>query len=285
MSDPDSTLRWHLDRYLDAIDPTTLTGIVGVCLTGSLATEFADEYSDIDLIVIVDNVGTDATLAAVGQALVPDEATTVQWRESVRRYSFDWKDHHFDVDVVHFEELRGSDWDLETRWEYDNAEVLVDPTGQVTSRLARELPLNDVELAKRVEQYADAMLFTAQWNVQKACLRDSFHGAHRAATRATDAALALLYLREHEFVPYDKWVVAGLETLSQTDEKTRTLVWEATRIRERTPDDVHRRVQALHSLWQPIKTPPRELDHVDPESFSWDVPPEDLLATEVSAES
>ncbi|WP_248908180.1 nucleotidyltransferase domain-containing protein [Halocatena marina] len=276
MSDPAPTLRRHLDRYLDTIDPATLPDIVGVCLTGSLATEFADEYSDIDLMVVVDNDGTDANLADIGKELIPDEATAVQWRESVRRYSFDWKAHHFDVDVVRYEDLRGSDWDLETRWEYDNAEVLVDPTGRVTARLCHEVPFSDGELAKLIEQYADTMLFDAQWKVQKACLRGSFHAAHRAATQATDAALTLLYLREHEFVPYDKWVITGLETLAQTDKETRTLVWDATCIRERTPDDVHRRVQALQSLWKRIAISLREMDCIDVESLSWEAPPVDL---------
>lgn len=279
MSDRETTLRHRLHRYLETVEPTTVPGVVGVCLTGSLAAGFVDEYSDIDLTVVLQSDGTDTEPEALAETLLP-EAATVQRRVPREKYSFDWNGGHFDVAVVPFTDLRAQQWTLETRWEYDNADVLIDPAGTLEAHLTEEVAFADGERVTLVREYADEFLFTAQWDVHKACLRGSFRAAHRAATRAADNGLALLYLQAGEFVPRDKWIVAGLETIPMVDEEIRMLTWEATRIVERDPNDVHRRISALQSLWERLGPALVEQGFIDSDSLSWDAPPAELCLLE-----
>lgn len=298
--DAEATLRRRLDRYLEAAEPATAPGVLGVCLTGSLAAGYVDEHADIDLTVVVDGdadrltspdhgggtrprVDGDGTAPrvdgdALGEALVPDGADVQRWAP-LEKYSFDWADGHVDVAVRALDALRAAEWDLPTRWEYDNAEVLVDPDGQLADRLAREVPFDPGERADLVATHADAFLFAAQWDVHKACLRGSYHAAHLAATGALDDAVALLFLREGRFPPRDKWLPRALEDLERVDDEGRDLVWEATRVRERTPGDLHRRVRALRRLWERLAPVLREQGCLD-ESLAWGPDPADLCCVE-----
>lgn len=275
MADSEATLRRRLHRYLETVEPTTVPGVMGVFLTGSLAAGFVDEYSDVDLTVVLESDGTDTDPERLSETLLPESAT-VQRQASLEKYSFDWNDGHIDVDVIPYADLQSHNWDMETRWEYDNAEVIIDPSGQLEPHLTHEVAFADEEQTELIEQYVDEFLFTAQWDVHKACLRESFHAAHRAATQAADDAFALLYLQAGEFVPRDKWIIAGLETVPMADKEIRALTWEATRVIERDPNDVHRRVCSLHSLWNRLKPSLVEQDLIDPESLSWEVFPDEL---------
>lgn len=276
MHDSESTLRRRrLQRYLDAAEPTTVSGVMGVCLTGSLAAGFGDAYSDIDLTVVLEGDGTDTDPERLSETLLPESAT-VQRHAPLEKYSFDWNEGHIDVDVIPYANLQADCWDLETRWEYDNAEVLIDPSGRLEPHLATEVAFANGEQAELIEQYADEFLFTAQWDVHKACLRESYWVAHRAATRATDDALALLYLQAGEFPPRDKWILAGLDTVGMSTEEIQGLAWDATRVTTRDADDVHRRIRALHSLWSRLKPALVEQGFIESDSLSWEAPPDEL---------
>jgi predicted nucleotidyltransferase len=272
MDDPDATLRSRLERYLAATDAIEVPGVVGICLTGSLAAGYADDHSDLDLTVVVEG---EPPTQRLGNALVPDDAT-VQRRDPTEQCSFDWEGGHLDVEVVRFAGMRAAQWDLTTRWEYDSAEVLVDPDGRVTSRLTAEVPFDDGERATLAADHAAELLFEGQWNVQKGCLRGKYGTAHRAATTATEAALTLLFLREGEFRPREKWLQQGLTELVGVDDDVRSLAWEATRVVEQTPEDVHRRVVALRSLWGRIRRSLLEQSLVDPADYVWEADPEVL---------
>jgi hypothetical protein len=275
MDDPTAALRERAERYLSAVDPVAVPGVAGVCLTGSLAAGYADEHSDLDLTAVVD---VELPTAQLPGALVPADAT-VQ-RCDPGKCSFDWAGSHVDVDVARFASLRADRWDLPTRWEYDNAEVLADPDGRLAERLAAEVPFDDGERAAVVREHADELLFEGQWNVHKGCLRADYAAAHRAATLAADDALALLYLREGAFVPREKWLFRGLDDLAEVDDEDRALAWEATRVVERTPEDVHRRVVALRSLWERLRRSLLKQELVDAEDYVWRADPAEACGLE-----
>lgn len=275
MTNPEAPLRRHLYRYLETVEPTTVSGVVGVCLTGSLAAGFVDEHSDIDLTIVLGGDGAETDPDRLSETVLPASAT-VQRDTALEKYSFDWDGVHIDVDVVLYDDLKADQWDLRTRWEYDNAEVLLDPTNQLEPHLAREVAFADGEQEGLIKQYADEFLFTAQWDVHKACLRESYRPAHRAATRAADNGLSLFYLQAGEFIPRDKWIIAGLERVPVVDREIRDLTWEATRVLERDPADVHRRVRALQFLWERLKPLLVERQFIASDSLSWQAPPEEL---------
>lgn len=272
MTRRETVLRRHARRYVETVDPMSVPGVLGICLTGSLAAGFVDELTDIDLTLVIDDEFDEV---ALDEVLLPPSAT-VQRRTPGEKYSFDWDGEHVDIVFDRFDDLRSERWDLQTRWEYGNAEPIVDPSGRVERRLESAVAFEDGEQEDLIEERADDFLFTAQWEVHKACRRGSFRAAHRAASRAADGAIALLFLAAGEFPPRDKWIEPGLEAIPLADEETRTLTWEAQRVLERDPEDLHRRVRALRSLWDRLESTLVEQGFIDPESHTWHAPPDEL---------
>ncbi|MFB6198478.1 MAG: hypothetical protein ABEI52_09475, partial [Halobacteriaceae archaeon] len=169
MNATEATLRHRLQEYLDHVAFDDVDTILGACLTGSIAAGFVDEHSDIDLTIVMRGDGGDIDADAFSALIIPESAT-VHRSEPLERYSFDWSDGHLDVDVVSLDDLRADAWDLTTRWEYANAEILVDTDQRLAARLEREVPFAKGERATIVRDHADEFLFAAQWDVHKACL-------------------------------------------------------------------------------------------------------------------
>lgn len=274
-NEAEAGLRRRLHRYLNAVEPLAIPSVIGICITGSLATPYADEHSDIDLTVVIEDDGVEPDPERFSNKLIPLKAT-VQRRVPLEKYSFDWRDGHIDIDVVGVSELRAEGKTLQTRWEYDNAEILVDSEHQLSSCLAEEIPLSDEEQHTLVQEYADEFLFIAQWDTHKACLRESYRTAHRAATCAADDALALLFLQDGQFVPREKWIVDALGSVQLVDEELVNLTWEASRIIACDPHDVHRRVQALHSIWERLQPTLEQRGFFDEDAFTWEAPPREI---------
>lgn len=268
-------LREFAQAYIERSSPISLSPVTGICLTGSLAVGYVDEYSDIDLTLVVDDTDTTISTNHFESTILPD-AAVVQRRDPLTKYSFNWNDVHFDIDVVQLDQLRADLWDLQTRWEYDHAEVLRDPSGTVTERLDREVPFAEGERNALVSDYVDEFLFVAQWDVHKACLREAPQVAHLAAANARESLLTLFFLDAGEFRPRDKWIMNELANVDMVDQDILTLVWEALRVTEQTSTDVARRVRALRTLWDELKPSLAEQELINPTESTWEAPVDEL---------
>lgn len=262
MTDYEARLRKRLDDYLETVEPLESAG-VGLLLTGSLAAGYAGEHSDVDLTLVV----ADDQPPSLEKRLVPPEATVQQ--SGPEQYSFDWHDGHFDVFVTPLTDI--ADLDLPTRWEYDNAEVLIDPDGRVLERLEQVCRLGDDERASLVEEHADRFCWAGQWDVHKACLRDDPEAAHHIAGTVLDDLLVCVFLRDGALVPRAKWLRTELRALPTTDATTAEYVRNATLATEMTTEDIHRRMAAMKAVWDDVAADFRTEGVYDPMEWENDV--------------
>ncbi|MFB6075031.1 MAG: hypothetical protein ABEJ89_08470 [Haloarculaceae archaeon] len=276
MGDREVALREHASRYLQATSPSEGRGVLAMLLAGSLAAGHADEYADVDLDTVVDWSAAPTT-EELTDRLVPDGATVQQ--AHAEKCSFDWDGEHVDIDIVDRESIESGDWTLTTRWEYDNAEILWDPTGRVTTVLTERIPFEPGERAALVSDRVEDLLWTGGWDVYKACLRDDRRTAHALATEAAEAMVEVLFLRDEAFVPRTKWRRRELTALDPVDETTEDLLWTVQKVTATTVEDVHRRIVALRDLWNQVRPTLTAQALIDP-GHTWHVDTEELLQIE-----
>gem|GEM_PF-4536113 len=269
VTDHETVLRSALATYREAVEPVTTEGVAGLLLTGSLPTGFVDEHSDVDLTLLFSGDRAAGTREDLGDRLVP-EGATVQRADAGEKYSFDWRGTHFDLFCASLPALRDRELTPETRWEYDTAEVLADPTGRVETFLEEALALPRSERAALVGDHSERFHWTAQWDVHKWCVRDRPLSAHHLLSSVLGDLLALCYLRDGEFVPREKWLVRLLETLPSTDAATTRRVAAATRVDELDTADVRRRVRAAKCLWDDLLADLDTAGLVDAAGLAWE---------------
>lgn len=91
--------------------------------------------------------------------------------------------------------------------EATNGEVFSDPLGEF-SEIRRGL-LEDMPEDARKKRLASSLLLMAQsgqYNVMRAYKRGEYAAAHLALSRFAEAALQAIYLLNHQYAPYYKWI-------------------------------------------------------------------------------
>jgi predicted nucleotidyltransferase len=110
-------------------------GVAGIAFIGGLVRGFADEYSDLDIIVLLTE--KDEKLRRQICALGSDEA---------KRCKVD-----IDLEVHFIEDFRKQKWDEIDRWEFSKAQLISDPEGALKKTFDEKLrlPISELELSVR----------------------------------------------------------------------------------------------------------------------------------------
>ncbi len=182
-----------------ADDLATGEGVLGVLLHGSVALGHADEHSDIELRAV-------ATQDAVARR---DTRGETRERDGIS-VEIDWTT----LDRIE-SELAGWENDV-ALYVYANADVLADSTGGLTDLLNQ---YDDYPTDVREEKCFSHWYYAtgnAPLDSGLAFRRDDPLTAELCLRRAVESYMALPFLLNGRFVPYEKWRRAELATLSWT---------------------------------------------------------------------
>ena len=106
----------------------THEGVAGILFLGGFVRGFVDEFSDLDVMVLLKNKDDNLKRKLIGL-----------WRDAERRY-------HIEIDFeVHFiEDFRAYGWGDSDRWEFSKAEIVFDPNGETREVLEEKLRFRKV---------------------------------------------------------------------------------------------------------------------------------------------
>lgn len=190
------TKRMALERLLEQL--VKLDGIIGILLDGGLSRGYADELSEIDIVLFLDEDG----YARHQNAAFPiAEGITVIDGEL------------FDVKLVLFEEELTRPYDSVAMWDLSYAEVLYDPEKKLAGLIAEKLQPVDAGQAA-------GYMFDAWWHYRLAgdiwLKRQDAAQGHFVLNNAVEPLLGALFLCNREYIPHDKWLVHMSRTLEWT---------------------------------------------------------------------
>lgn len=213
-------------------------GVAGIVLLGGLTRRFADEHSDVDIVVVTDR--QDGALKRRIEGL----GRSMGGRTGL------------DIDLeVHsvrgFGGLEPTDW---RRWEYRSAEIVLDRGGVVGKLVSRLVTVPDDFWVDRVVKDWTYL----QWyacppeggsSIAESWLdRGDLASAHYCMNYALEILLELVYALNREFVPAPKWRVYSLHELGWRPKGLDGILREMLSAGDISERELARRIVALSKL-------------------------------------
>jgi hypothetical protein len=266
-ADEERALRATTRQYLDRVSPERIGGVVSVSYTGSIARESVDEHSDVDLILGFVEGGIQACGDDLAERVQPRDATRIKCVAG-DKCRFRWRGTEFDVLFRDIGELRRQDWDQQQKWAY-TSEILYDPDDRMRDLLDEKRRFAPGERAATVREHAKVVCWFGRKEWKKWLRRNDPLSAHYMLTKATESTVKLLYLREGEFVPNDKWLVGEVSNLAHVDDQVERTIRAAFRVEAHDAEDARRRADAVRELWDGVKRDLYEEGLIREEKLDW----------------
>jgi len=184
-----------------------IEGVVGVLATGGIGRGYCDDYSDLDLIVYVDDkrVKEIEKYIAVGSLIYKNIAldTPVESYQRVLKYK-----------------SPSPYWSQVMRWDRENAQILFDTEHKIENLLKEKLVFPDWEQKKLLKKYSDGVEDHLKYNFEMWEKRGSLINLADSLIKATEYIILWIYAKNKKFQPYlPKWLFYHLENNFLPEEK------------------------------------------------------------------
>jgi predicted nucleotidyltransferase len=218
-------------------------GVAGIAFIGGLVRGFADEYSDLDIEVLLS---------------IRDEKLRKQLYKLSSSVA---KRCKVDIDMeVHFlEDFKKRKWNEVDRWEFSKAEIVFDPEGMLKKVIDEKLVLPESFWINRIVVHAEHMKWYCcppRENVGTVAEnwidRGDLQSAHHCLNYATDVMLKILFALNREHLPAPKWQLFYSRSLKWLPEGYEGLIGDAMRIRNYSLKEFKFRLQALRKMWRSV---------------------------------
>lgn len=218
-------------------------GVAGIAFIGGLVRGFVDEYSDLDIIVLLTE--RDEKLRKQICEMGPNEAI---------RCKVD-----MDLEVHFIEDFRNQKWDEIDRWEFAKAQIVFDPEGALKETFAEKLRLPENLWVKRVVANAEYLKWYCcppRENVgtiaESWVTRGDLQSAHYCLNYSVDLMLKILFALNREHLPPPKWRLFYSRRLKWLPKGYNDLIEDAMRIRSYSLEELNLRLLALRKMWKSI---------------------------------
>lgn len=222
------------------------SGVAGIVFAGGLARGFADEYSDIDVLVF---------LRRKSQVL----------RERILELSAaEQKSSGIDVDLeIHllddFRKRRLSEIHM---WDLSHVQIVFDPDGKTEHLLREKTAVPRDFWIRRIVVYGEYLKWyccppraNIGTNAEGWVKRGDMVSAHYCVSYGLDMIVNVIYALNKEFLPPPKWRFFYLHNLEWLPNDFRRLLKQVLLVEALTVKNFDRRLTALRRLWQ--KTVPK----------------------------
>lgn len=184
-----------------------IEGVVGILATGGIGRRYCDIYSDLDLIVYV------------------DEKKFKELNKYIAVGYLNYQGIEFDTPVESFQKaLRNKSpsryWSQVMRWDRQNSIILYDTNNRVKNMLKVKLVFPEWEQKKLLKRYRNRIEESLKWNFELWEKRGNLINLAESLIRATENIILWIYAKNKMFQPYiPKWLFYYLENNQVTGSK------------------------------------------------------------------
>ncbi len=176
-----------------------IEGVVGILATGGIGRGYCDEYSDLDLIVYVDDkiVRDIEKYIAIG--------------------SLRYKDIELDTPVESYRRALkhkspSEYWSQVMRWDRENSQIIFDTEHKIENLLKEKLVFPDWEQKKLLKKYNEGVEDHLKYNFEMWEKRGSLINLADSLIKAIEYIILWIYAKNKKFRPYlPKWLFYHLE--------------------------------------------------------------------------
>ncbi|MFW9979515.1 MAG: nucleotidyltransferase domain-containing protein [Candidatus Thorarchaeota archaeon] len=217
--------------------------VEGILYIGGLTRDFADKYSDLDMVVLFNN----------------DDPFAKDFLTSLAAQHEDRSGLEIDVEIYFLEDYIAREWNEYTRWDLSHAIYVFDRQGEVKKQFENKLRLDDVDWRRRLahplvylswyccptEDYIPSMIDL--WND-----RGHLISAQYSVNYSIDLILETVYALNRSYLPAPKWRLYYTHELEWLPPDFEASISEAMLLKEMTEEDTKRRATHISRLNQEI---------------------------------
>jgi len=176
-----------------------IKGVVGVLATGGIGRGYCDDYSDLDLIVYV------------------DDKKVKQIEKYIAVGYLRYKEIELDTPVESYQKALNHKspsryWSQVTRWDRENSQILFDTENRIKDLLKEKLVFPDWEQEKLLRKYRQEVEEHLIYNFEMWEKRGDLINLSDSLIRATEHLVLWIYAKNKKIQPYvPKWLFYHLE--------------------------------------------------------------------------
>ncbi len=217
--------------------------VSGILYTGGLVRGFADEYSDVDIIVLLNN----------------EDPFTREFLPSISATLEDKSNLEIDLEVYLIQEYALRDWDEYTKWDLAHSEIAFDRHGNAKRMLQEKLHMSDDDWKLRLSK---SMVYFSWYchppedyipTISDMWIkRGDEASAEYSVNYGIELLLNMVYSLNRSFLPAPKWRISYTKSLDWLPSDFESNLREAMLTLEISEVDTKRRRVALSKMWLEI---------------------------------
>jgi predicted nucleotidyltransferase len=218
-------------------------GVTGILFIGGLVRSFVDEFSDLDVVVLLKERNENLKKKLVRL-----------WLDAEHRHRIE-----IDFEIHPIKDFRKQSWDEADRWEFSKAKIFFDPDGETRKVLDEKLRVSENFWEKRVVIYAEYLKWyccpvkKGAGTIAEVWIeRGDLTSAHYCLNYGVELLIKLIFALNKEFLPAPKWRIFHSYSLKWLPRNYKRLINEALRAGKLSLVDLKRRLRALQSLGQEV---------------------------------
>jgi len=236
-----------------------LDGVAGILFIGGLVRGFADEFSDLGIVVFIKgkNEGLKKRLIEL-------------WLDAEHRHNVE-----IDLEIHSIEDFMRQALDEAERWEFSKAEIVFDPDGEARKALTAKLRVSKRFWTKRIVIFAECLKWYCCPTKKDAgtiaevwIKRGDLTSAHYCLNYAVELIIKLVFALNKEFLPSPKWRIFRSYSLKWLPKNYKRLIKEALKTDDLSLENFKKRLDALQKLGREIYRKIEEATGLDAELVS-----------------
>jgi len=234
--------------------------VVGIVLFGGVVRGFVDKFSDLDIAVFLDK---------------KDDDLFRKIRDMGSRIA---RSHNVDLDlIVHYlgDFKRWKMKEEALKWEYSDAKIVFDPTGEIKRALRGKLGFPKdfwirriVVCAEYIKWYCCPSEEGVGTIAESWIERGDLVSAHYCLNYSVDLLLRLLFAINREFLPAPKWRIFYSYNLKWLPRDYNELIREAVINKSLSLGELNTRLFAIRRIWHEIAAKIEEETGLTPKTIS-----------------
>lgn len=229
------------------------SGVIGITLCGGLSRGYADELSEIDLIVYLeDNIYRDWIS---GMGPIPHNDAL-------------WKGNYVDIEFFSFQKELLEEWELIKKWDASYNVILFDPEKKIDALLKDKDIFSSKEKYQCASKYFVQCMYIGDLVIQQWIKRGDPLAANQLINAAISSLIGLVFLTNDEYPPYEKWALNYSYSLKWLPKKWKERISEILITNEHSIKEAERRhklfVKLYKDCWEKIVGKElRDLEFID----------------------
>lgn len=218
-----------------ANDLSKENGVIGITLCGGLSRGYADELSEIDLNIYLENEVYNDWITGMGPIPHSDAS---------------WKGNYVDVEFFSFEKEAKENWNLTKKWDASYNVVLFDPEKRIEALINEKDVFSSQDKFQCISDYFGKCMYIGNLVILQWMNRGDPLAANQLISSAIPALIGLLFLANDEYPPHEKWALNYSYSLKWLPKDWKKRIAEILLTREFSVKEVARRRELFIELYK-----------------------------------